>query len=200
MKTLSEENKRFFNMYFNEEGEQQDPNQQQQDPNQQQQDPNGQQLPPGDPNAVPQQQAPPAFLPKAEFDEDDEFEQDFPMDNDNTNPEQDVINFTNFQRLSYFKKFQRLVSLTERIENQFNSFKDYTQFDDVNDEKQQNIINVLLASVKDIRSQIRFFLEKGIIGMNIDKIQVIFRSQVRKINFIIDQFEMVIGQIKTDKK
>lgn len=195
MKTLSEENKKFFNMYFNEEGEEQ----QQGDPNQaqpQEGDPNGAAPPAGDPNAVPQQQAPPAFLPKDEFDENDDFEKEFPLDKDNTNPEQDVINFTSFQRLNYFKKFESLVAFTEKIENQFNKFKDYTQFDEIDDEKQQNIINVLLASVKDIRAQIKFFLEKGIVGMNIDKIQVIFRSQVRKINFIIDQFEMVIGQIK----
>lgn len=195
-------NKNLFNYYFNEEGEeqvQQDPNAEgapqdgsQEDPNAQQQDSNNPQE-----NSAPQQ---PAILPDDNSeDEDDEFEKEFPMEKDGQDPQQDILNFTNFQKINYFNRFKQLIKLTEKVEKQIKESKTVIELDDIDDEKQDNVITVLLTSLNDIQKQIKFFLEKGIAAVNIDKTRCIFRAEIRKINYIIDKFEHITKQSENKK-
>jgi len=169
-----------FDYYFNEDGEEQggDPNA----------DPNAQAAPPPPPPNI----LPPSPPPQ------DEFEKAFPTIQDNTTSEQDVANFTNFQKIAYFKKFEKLQKMCDRMIIQFNHLKDATLEDEYDDEVQGNIVNILLSSIKEIKNQINFFLEKGIVALSMDKIQVIFRAQIRKLNYIIDEFERLSTKFREE--
>lgn len=186
--------KNSFDYYFNEDGEEQQP--QEGDPNAQQ----GQEQPQGttqdgvDPNAAPQQQA---VLPDEQPDEDNkEFESKFPIETDGGDGQQDIINFTNFQKLQYFNKFTELIKFVNTTEETFKNAKSSFSYDELDDEKQHAVLNQLLSGLNEIKIQINFFLKKGIAAVNIDKTRSIFRSEIRKLNLIIDKFESLIHQIK----
>lgn len=178
-----------FKYYFMED---EDPNNV---PPEQMQNENPNEIPPEqqmmDPNM--QQQQPSAILPE---DEEDKFEKEFPMEKDGGNTEQDVINFTNYQKLQYFNKFKELSIFVKTTEKTFNKAKTMVSFDNLDDEEQHKIINVLIQSLNEIQKQIDFFLEKGIVSVNIDKTRSIFRTQIRKLNLIIDKFEELMRNVK----
>jgi len=198
-------NKELFSYYFLEEGEEQAPAP---DPNaappDQQADPNAQ--PQGDPNQmqgtpVQQPQQPNAALPDDEEDDvDSEFEKMFPMEKDGTDPEAEKSNFITYQKLQYFSKFQDLLELTNDIENTFEQAKKTIGFNQSDDEKQHKLINMLIKSLAECRDQIDFFLLKGIANVNLDKTRVIFRTIIRKLNYIIDNYDGVMMRFKRQKE
>lgn len=179
---------KYFNIYFNEaEDEQQ---QIEGDPNQQME---------VDPNAMMQQEPPPPAM--LDDDTDPNAKQNktdikFPEEKDGTTPEQDLLNFTNYQKLQYFKKFNSLLKLIQQTKLSFNNSKNYVNFDEIDNEKQHKIINLLISSLEEITDQINFFLEKGIASVNIDKTRAIFNAIIKKLNLIIDSFEGIMRQVK----
>jgi hypothetical protein len=167
---------KYFNLYFNEEGEE---------------------MAEGDPNAEGAAPPPPPAMLDIE-DTDSDTDKKFPEEKDGTTPEQDLLNFTNYQKLQYFKKFNNLLELLEKTKITFNNSKHYITFDEINDENQHKIINLLISSLEETTEQINFFLEKGISSVNIDKTRAIFNAIVKKINIIIDSFENVMRNVKQE--
>lgn len=170
--------KEFFNIYFNEEGEE------------------GEEMATEEQATAP---PPPAMLDD-ESDENSITDKKFPMEQDGTTPEQDLLNFTNYQKLQYFKKFNSLLSLVQKTTLVFNNSKNYVNFDEIDDEKQHKIINLLISSLEETTDQINFFLEKGIASVNIDKTRVIFKAIVNKLNIIIDTFEGLMKRVENEEK
>ena len=165
---------KFFNIYFNEEGEEMGVEGQE-----------------GMEGAAPP--PPPAMLDIEPTDS--KTDKEFPEEKDGTTPEQDLINFTNYQKLQYFKKFNSLLQLIKTTKITFNNSKNYINFDEIEDEEQHKIINLLIASLEEITDQINFFLKKGIASVNIDKTRAIFNAIVKKLNTIIDSFEDVMKNV-----
>ena len=189
--------------YLNEDGEEQ-PQDQQQDPNApppddgtEGGDPNAASPMGGDPNAAAAMQQT-AFLPKEEVDEDEQstIDKEFPQEKDNQDSQQDIINFTNYQKLQYYHKFRDMLEFIDELERTMNKTKSMMSFDEMNDEEQHKIINLLLNTLDDIKDQIMFFLNKGIAQVNIDKTRVIFRAEIRKMNLVIDKFEEIMRNVK----
>jgi len=175
----------FFQKWFNEEGEMM------QDPNQQMVDENGNPI-------MAQPPQPPTMIDVEPTDS--KADKLFPEEKDGTTPEQDLINFTNYQKLLYYKKFNSLSDLLSRLKKTIEQTTIYTTFDGVDDETQHKIINVLNSSVDSTIEQIHFFLEKGISAMNIDKTRAIFNAVVKKIDIIISNYEDLMKHVEFDEK
>lgn len=197
--------------YYLSEDEQPPQDQQQQDPNAQQQeappeeqgneggDPNAA-MNGGDPNAQQQQEV--AFLPKDETDPDEksQIDKEFPIETDNQDPQQDILNFTNYQKLQYYHKFRDMLEFIDSLTSTMNKTKSMVSFDEINDENQHKIINLLSNTLEEVKDQVKFFLKTGIAQVNIDKTRVIFRAQIRKLNLVIDKFEEVMRNVKSNNK
>lgn len=174
---------KYFDLYFNEEGEEM-------------MDPAAAE---GDPSMGGGAPPPPPAMLDDQSDPDSKTDKEFPTEQDGTTPEQDLINFTNYQKLQYFKKFQSLLNLINSTKIAFNNSKNYINFDEIDDEEQHKIINLLIASLEEITEQINFFLEKGIASVNIDKTRMVFKALVNKINTVIDSFENIMKQVNENK-
>lgn len=171
---------KYFNMYFNEEGEEmmaQDPNQM------------------GDSSMMQQPSPPPPVMLDPE-ETDSKTDKKFPIENDGTTPEQDLANFTNYQRLLYFEKFYKLLRLIDKIKMALNNSKLYVNFDEINNEKQHKIIKLLVSSLEETKEQINFFMNKGISSCNIDKTRAIFNAIVIKLDTILNTFHDLQKSLK----
>jgi len=155
-----------------------------------------------DPNAEvmaqPEPPPPPAMLDVP--DTDSQTDDKFPVENDGTTPEQDLLNFVNYQKYLYFNKFNKLLELIQKTKLAFNNSKVLINFDDIDNEKQHKIINLLIDSLDETTNQINFFLQKGIATVNIDKTRAIFNAIIKKINTIVDTFEGVVKQAEAIEK
>ena len=177
---------KYFNVWLNEEGEMMDPGQEQMvDEN-------------GNPVMSQPQPPPPAMINLDQSDS--KVDKLYPEEKDGTTPEQDLINFTNYQKLLYYKKFNKLVEYLEKLKKTIDQTTLYTTFDDVDDESQHKIINLLTSSIESTIDQIHFFLGKGISAMNIDKTRAIFNAVVKKIYTFVENYEEVLKHVDFDEK
>lgn len=193
----------FFNHYFNEdEVPNQDPNAMVNDGTAQggmEGDAEGMEQPMEDGSMMPQDPMAQSsvLLPDDDNeDEEDEFEKLYPMEKDGGNPEQDINNFANFQKLQYFNKFKDLSKFIDNFEKSLNQAKVNVNLDEVEDEKQHKIINLLVNSLIEVKSQIKFFLDKGIVSVNIDKTRSIYRSEIKKLNMLLTEYEKITRDIE----
>ena len=109
-------------------------------------------------------------------------------------------NFINYNKLLYYNKFEKLLTLIEMAKNTFNKNKSLVNYDDVEDLTQYKKIEFFIKELDVLRDQIIIINRKALPNIELDKVRVIFKSCVNKINILINSYEELFKGLKLDER
>ena len=109
-------------------------------------------------------------------------------------------NFINYNKLLYYNKFEKLLTLIEMAKNTFNKNKSLVNYDDVEDLTQYKKIEFFIKELDVLRDQIIIINRKALPNIELDKVRVIFKSCVNKLNILINSYEELFKGLKLDER
>lgn len=173
------------------------------------QDPSQAQAPMEDPNQQPPQEGEQPMEgqedPNQQPDQTDGQQEEQPQEE---NPEEgmeeegngeDLIprkNYINYSKLLYFNKFKSLLEFIDKTKTYINETRNAINFDDMENERQEQVILFLNKSLNDTEEQINFIVKKALPNLELEKVKLIFKGTVSKLNKIIDAYEKVNNTLK----
>lgn len=105
-------------------------------------------------------------------------------------------NYINYSKLLYFNKFKNLLEFINKTKTYINETRNTINFDNNENERQEQVILFLNKSLNDTEDQINFIIKKALPNLELEKIKLIFKGTVSKLNKIIDTYEKVNNTLK----